>query len=152
MTSSKSSPFKTEVATDADGFTLRVYGAERKLVGRMEVGIDDGLARVLFVHVDKTIRRAGIGTRMYERAAREACERGARLASDDRRSKYAEAFWQKQVAKKRATCIDEGGAFQFRPTGGETTKYKAWKCATFALTCPAPDSLGARRVKNARRG
>lgn len=52
----------------------------------------------------------GLGTRLYERAARAACKvgRGSALTSDSTRSVFSENFWRKQVRKGRAECIGDG--------------------------------------------
>lgn len=60
---------------------------------------------VSYVLVNEGYKRCGIGTRLYEMAARDACAKGIRLQSDRRRSAYSEKFWQKQVNKGRAVCI-----------------------------------------------
>jgi hypothetical protein len=44
----------------------------------------------------------GMGTRLYEAIAREACDRGLRMRSDRMLTNYSEGFWRKQVEKGRA--------------------------------------------------
>lgn len=51
----------------------------------------------------------GLGTRLYEAAAKEACRRGGVLAGSDLRSPYSEAFWQRQVKNHRAKCHSDYG-------------------------------------------
>lgn len=83
--------------------------------------------------VKPSYRRRGIGTQLYERAAEVACrDFGLPLASDRHtsRSKFADAFWKKQVKKKRAVCIGD--------SGGK-------RCRMYMLSCPAPASLAATR-------
>ena len=46
----------------------------------------------------------GLGTGLYEAAAREACKRGTTLAGSDMRSPFSEKFWKRQVKNGRATC------------------------------------------------
>jgi hypothetical protein len=48
----------------------------------------------------------GVGTRLYEALAREACDRGVRLRSDSSRSTYSEGFWKKQEGKGRAEQVN----------------------------------------------
>lgn len=56
------------------------------------------------IQVADTSQRSGVGTRMYEQFAADACEAGLELASDVLRSHFAEAFWRKQEAKGRVVC------------------------------------------------
>jgi hypothetical protein len=81
---------------------------------------------------------AGVGTKLYERAARVACRENAPLMSDRYRTQYAEGFWTKQARKGRATCVVAKGGKRlnsdFAISGG-------WSCGRYALTCPAPRSL-----------
>lgn len=48
----------------------------------------------------------GVGTAFYEAAAAEATRRGGRLGSSYRVSSAADAFWEKQFAKGRATRVE----------------------------------------------
>lgn len=57
----------------------------------------------------------GLGTGLYDRAAREACKRGGVLAGSADRSAFSEAFWMKQVRKKRATCGEGAGKVYEEP-------------------------------------
>lgn len=87
----------------------------------------------------------GIGTKMYERAARIACKARAPLASDATRTKYSEGFWGKQAKKGRATCVARAGGVRleagtFEPKG-------RLSCRHYALTCPAPRSLAGLRKR-----
>lgn len=85
--------------------------------------------KVARIDVDESVRRKGVGTKLYERAARVACEGryGAPLASDTDRSSMSDGFWRKQVSKGRARRDETGRAF-------------------YTLSCPAPRSLkGAKR-------
>jgi hypothetical protein len=50
-------------------------------------------------------KRCGIGTRLYERAARLVCDRfGQPLMSASERSAFSQGFWEKQIRKGRARC------------------------------------------------
>jgi hypothetical protein len=57
------------------------------------------------VHVGFEDRRKGYGTRLYEKAANDACDQGLRLMSSTERSVFSEAFWRKQRRKGRAVCL-----------------------------------------------
>lgn len=85
--------------------------------------------KVARIDVDASVRRQGVGTKLYERAARIACEAryGAPLASDTDRSPMSEGFWRKQTGKGRAQRDETSRSF-------------------YMLSCPAPKSLkGTRR-------
>ena len=106
-----------------------------KVAGRVDVmGTKESgreIMGVTIIGVQSEFRRQGIGTQLYEAAARVACEQfGLPLASDKshQRSPAAEAFWKKQARKKRAVCIGD--------SGGK-------KCRRWVLSCPAPASLDA---------
>lgn len=98
-------------ARGSDGKPRMVYIAAHKgnrVVG--EMWIERGkFADRLVTHVNAinvTDKRCGIGTRLYEHAAKIACrEFGAPLASDVQRSGFAQGFWKKQVDKGRAKCV-----------------------------------------------
>lgn len=117
--------------------------------GGMSLGIQRRrkLLRVQRIDVEPDLRRCGVGTMLYERAAAEACERGLRLASDRERSKGAETFWRKQVRKGRARCIDrKRRGDRYEP--GRGTQERHWKCGQYALkraACPRPMLSGRRR-------
>jgi hypothetical protein len=52
----------------------------------------------------------GLGTRMYELAAKLSCSHfGKPLASDEMRSGSSEGFWVKQVREGRAVCVEATG-------------------------------------------
>lgn len=73
---------------------------------------EEGGKRLLKVGHIKTVRgarRSGIGTALYEIALEKACAEGRQLVSDDSRSEWAEAFWRKQRAKGRASCVSGKG-------------------------------------------
>jgi hypothetical protein len=101
-------------------------------------------------------KKLGLGTKLYEAVAQWSCARLRKpLASDEKRSAAADAFWKKQVRKKRATCA-------WRLTGEEAKNAREdekwtqsgvslWArgaCVRYVLRCPAPKSLaGTRRRK-----
>jgi GNAT superfamily N-acetyltransferase len=69
------------------------------------------LFMVRHIEVRENLRRAGIGTALYEAAAVEAERRGGRLASLERFSAESEGFWQKQIRKGRAVTIKGSGSW-----------------------------------------
>lgn len=84
---------------------------------------------VYSTHVVPGLRGRGLGTRMYEEAARVACEQGGPLASDhdDRLSPPAQGFWEKQRRKGRAVLRRQGDGRR-----------------RYFLRCPAGSLRGAR--------
>jgi len=111
----------------------------RKL-GYMEIEEAKGRQKVMKVAFAETRKTGiGIGTKLYETAARTACKLGAPLASDSSRTRFSQAFWEKQVTKGRATCM-AGSGRAVRLTD-EFGRKGTWRCGTYALTCPAPRSL-----------
>jgi hypothetical protein len=110
-------------------------------MGYMEIeeakGRGSRYMKVAFAETKKT--GLGVGTKMYEAAARAACRMGKPLASDSSRTRFSQGFWLKQVEKGRAYCV---------PGSGKATKLTddfdhrgTWPCGTYALACPAPRSL-----------
>jgi GNAT superfamily N-acetyltransferase len=95
--------------------------------------------KVAFASTRKT--GLGIGTKLYERAARYACRLGAPLASDSSRTRFSQGFWEKQAKKGRAVCV-KGSGKATKLTDEFEHKGK-WTCGTYALECPAPRSLAA---------
>lgn len=103
-------------------------------------------------------RRAGIGTRLYEAAATWACRRaGKPLASDEKRSGYAQAFWEKQARKRRARCELRVNDLVRDPaerravlddladTPASKPAFGRGGCVRYVLKCPAPKTLRGRR-------
>ena len=56
------------------------------------------------------LRRAGVGTAMYELALQRSCKKRLLLRSDRERSPFIEAFWRKQASKGRARCLTRNHA------------------------------------------
>lgn len=84
------------------------------------------------IRVQPQYQRKGIGTRIYEAAARASCEAfKLPLASDFHRSKMAQGFWRKQWKKGRAERVKI-------PEG---VKHNSERKTFFMLSCPAPKSL-----------
>lgn len=106
---------------------------------------------------DRGQLRQRMGTRLYEVATEYACKTGRTLTSDNERSQYAEAFWRKQVAKGRATCVGSGrGHFFSQPTQNLPEAARArlpqpegetWPCSRYGVTrpCEVPSLEGIRR-------
>ena len=65
---------------------------------------EERAAVVDYVTVDNNRQKNGVGTFLYETAAKDACRLGYTLKSSDYRSEFSEAFWQKQARKGRASC------------------------------------------------
>lgn len=108
----------------------------------------DGLApRVTHIEVNEDARKCGIGTKLYEQAAKVSCKTFKQpLHSDIERSRAADGFWQKQVRKGRATCVKPAeytrdvAILEDGPAQGRSG------CYQYALKqCPAPASLAGRR-------
>lgn len=124
----------------------------RATLGRREIGYMEveeiagprgqGLMKVAFVEVQR--KGLGIGTKLYEKAARFACGKRLPLASDMTRTPASQGFWEKQAGKGRATCLrGSGRATALSPRFVEKGE---WACGQYALTCPAPRSLAAVRL------
>lgn len=122
------------VSGQRGAFEVCAWSRGRKLdIGCVVVGRakDKKTFRVQWSWVLDEYRRRRVATKLYRRAAHEACKRGAPLCSDTERSVMSNSFWKKQFAKKRATWVPR---FYFRLFGGR-----------FCLRCPAPNSLSAPR-------
>jgi len=108
---------QTDDSRRSFGFAVECDG---DLVGFLETRKGKGSWVVDGVYVDEPYQRRRIGTALYEKAAAEACRRGAPLASVSR-SKGARShdFWAKQLRKGRAKKRGD----------------------TYTLSCPAPADL-----------
>lgn len=136
-------------------------GGKTYVVGTAVINDYDVLSRCL-----------GIGTGMYEAAARLACEQGGVLAGSGGRSVFSQKFWARQVHTGRATCEGQTAYVysppmeklredlqhglltvpQYNQIVANVPKKPAtdnWPCAYVPLkACPAPPSLrGLRRKK-----
>lgn len=100
-------------------------------VGCIRADAGGGNTSVHYVNVRE--QRRGVGTKLYEAAARGSCKRfGQPLTSSDELDLMtgSSGFWNKQLRKGRAHCILRDGN----------------ECLQFQLSCPAPKTLaGARR-------
>lgn len=114
-------------------------------VGRRKVGgaivweedlpVVGRIARVESVSLFPEYHRRGIGTQIYEAAARAACSVfRAPLASAGYRTSMSEGFWKKQFSKGRARkIVIKKPARKYGSKGKTQTVY--------LLSCPAPTSL-----------
>jgi hypothetical protein len=128
------------------GYTiLRAYDAHGEELGYFELQpVQYGRQKLMKVAFAEVTRPGeGIGTKMYEQAARIACRARRPLASDKTRTKYSNGFWEKQASKGRATCAVRSGGVKLAP--GTFEPKGRWSCGTFALSCPAPRSLAGVR-------
>lgn len=101
--------------------------------------------RVEGIEVEPPYRRCGVGTRLYETAAKLACSRGETLASDAARSVDSQGFWAKQVARGRAKCV-EPTKISTREDGQYA--YGRGGCMFYALKrCSITTLAGARRKR-----
>lgn len=114
-------------------------------VGRAIVVYGEGVPYVSDIRVADELKRCGVGTKLYEQAAQFACKTFKEpLHSDFERSAMSNRFWQKQVAKGRATCVSKT-----HDTSTETPDWLATTgrggCVRYRLSCPAPKDLSRRR-------
>ncbi len=106
--------FTIERCDAGDTTTYRAKRGHRP-VGLLETHVVDGHYVAGAVELDTEVRRGRLGTKLYEHALRDACDRGLRFASDSLRSHFAEAFWRKQEAKGRAVCRPGDGEVYIGP-------------------------------------
>ncbi len=100
------------------------------------------------IRVREELRRSGLGTKLYEAAARVACtEFNQPLSSDHKRSLPAQRFWEKQVKRKRAVCARKGRlAAEDRDAHPARSVPNRGGCDYYRLkSCPAPVSLTGKR-------
>lgn len=82
---------------------IDVYRSRSKVGGKVAYAVKN-------VEVRDVARRKGVGTKLYEAAANEACQRRGRLASVGRNpGAYSNDFWEKQEAKGRAVRVRRPG-------------------------------------------
>ena len=100
------------------GITFEVISPDKSIQGAADVvsaqptrnnALKDVL-KVDSIKVDPSRRKARVGTLLYDALLAESCAQGLPLSSGTTRSHFAEAFWQKQQKKGRATCIRGGGS------------------------------------------
>lgn len=75
--------------------------------------LDNRNVALTHLTVSPELRRKKIGTRIREEALRYACSVGKAFLSDESRSEFEQAFWEKQVDKGRASCAEPGKGFYY---------------------------------------
>lgn len=117
----------TEVTREGNSLDVAAYcGKQRAACGRISALIMPKYVWLVRSDTEPAFRRMGVATSMYTALAQASCrEAGVPLASDASRSPAAEAFWQKQVKKRRA-----------KPYTDDVGRHR------YILSCPAPKSLG----------
>jgi len=93
----------------------------------------------------------GLGTGLYEAAAKAACAKGSVIAGSSFRSAFSERFWRRQMTKKRARC-GGGEALVYQDPHADLRR----KLLGGTITVPQfndlvrglPDALGVWKCKN----
>jgi len=109
---------------------------------------NDDVPMIGYIEVARTHRRRGLGTRLYVAAAKEACRWLCMpLHSDTARTANAQAFWEKQARKGRATCERQVPANTWASQHDLATESILGRggCWRYKLTCPAPATLDRAR-------
>lgn len=141
--------FKKHTALPHHFFVEMLRPRSQIVLGRIDAAVIGKHAVVRKIHVDSDYRGRGYGARLWLAAAQAACaDYGVPLASDDIRTPAAEAFWTKQVRKRRARCIDASGGGKMDPETGAVKTKGGWTCRRYTLKCPAPRSLGNGAKRN----
>lgn len=114
-------------------------------VGRAIVVYGNSVPYVSDIRVSPKLQRCGVGTKLYEQAARFACKTFREpLHSDVERSAMSNRFWQKQVEKGRAVCVAKTGAPDISVPDWMATTGRGG-CTRYRLSCPAPTDLSRQR-------
>lgn len=123
--------------------------AIKAFVGPRQVGIITirNLISVGFVDVHPGMQRCGLGTRLYEKAAKITCEGGHGLRSDIERTAASQGFWEKQVRKGRAECAER---VEPQTAPDNESILGRGGCDHYRLKCPAPTSLAGRKRRQRR--
>jgi GNAT superfamily N-acetyltransferase len=140
--------FETDmlVGQRPQGAEITAINPKGKPIAWIEIRMnpDGGAIRATVIHVRRDMRRCGLGTQLYERAAKLACEMGYPLSSDYSRSANAQKFWEKQVAKGRAICAAE--APRPKPALPASSVRGRGGCLYYTLkNCDIADLRGRRR-------
>lgn len=114
-----------------NGHEIVAFTQSGDWAGRIDAEVRDGDLRVMYAEVADELQGCGVGTRLYEHLLRAAHRKKLRLVSDFARSDSAESFWQKQVKKGRAECIDDQPGHKYVP--GEGVTPNVWPCRRFAI-------------------
>lgn len=103
---------------------------------------------VSWVHVKSDLQRCHLATRLYERLAADVCATYRKpLASDTERSAPSEAFWMKQVAKGRASCVETSDERRLNPASADIIVGRGG-CLYYQLkSCAVRDLSAARKRK-----
>ena len=130
-----------------EGFGITAFAGKRQ-VGVIFTRRDDRDSYVSWIEVDPSRRRCGISTKLYEEAARAVCEKyGRPLAVDTERTASTQAFWEKQVQKGRAICVESAPADRRRvaPKPEDAVEGRGG-CLYYQLkSCQISDLSGRRR-------
>lgn len=111
-------------------------------VGRIEAHSRGKAWTVGLVQVSRDVRRQGVGTVLYEKLLRSACADGRPVRSDDLRSHFAEAFWQKQFQKGRAACVAGDGGMVYPGPLASLRRREPALAAEIEKTLPQPTASG----------
>lgn len=143
--------FRTKIDPDSGKVNVQARRA-RSVVGELEAVPYRGRLVAAYIFVDADVRRCGVGTRLYELAAKQACKRGVPLVSDVARSAYAEGFWAKQTAKGRARCVKPAASLSKRPpwvvdstSDDDVPLIGRGGCDHYELACPVTSLAGRVR-------
>lgn len=117
-------------------------------IGRLMTSVQGNSLEVTSIAIDDpNQRRCGLGTKLYEAAAKWGCERGLKLTSDVLRTTDSQGFWEKQTRKGRARCLVGAPAkASTEDTGGP--RMGRGSCGMYQLvSCDATDLSRRRRRK-----
>lgn len=137
------------------GHKLRAVTSDGQTLGWADVGDAGKNLIVSMIEVSRAYRRCGVATRLYEAAATLGCRSKKPLMSSWTRSRAADEFWRKQVAKGRARCKDKSTGEEWDPEGGYLTESeRELDCAHYVLkrsACKNVDLSGLKRRKRKKR-
>lgn len=97
---------------------IKIYAKlDKRSVGKLHLNLgnitvltrygDQPAATILWIEVDGDLRRQGVATALYAKAAEVACQYGYVLASDVQLREGSRGFWQKQVKHGNAVLVKE---------------------------------------------
>jgi hypothetical protein len=96
---------------------------------------------------DAKFRRCGLGTKLYEAAAKWGCANGMKLTSDVLRTTDSQGFWEKQVKKGRARCM-VGASQKASTQDTDGPRMGRGGCGMYQLiSCSSTDLSRRRRRK-----
>lgn len=116
-------------------------------VGRLMTSVQGKALEVTSIAIDDPDqRRCGLGTKLYEAAAKWGCTHDLKLTSDVLRSVDSQGFWEKQARKGRARCMV--GASAKAPDDGSGPRIGRGGCGMYQLiSCDSTDLSRRRRRK-----